>query len=155
MSENNENIENIENNKNIENNENNGTKMTTKFARLFGALKEGFEWVVAILFIVCGIFVIKYIYDRFFGPSLSSEEKYLLNTIENDENKIKELEKNIKNNLKKDDHLIHEKEKIQQNLDNLKREYYERQEEFLREEQEIDNMKHDDHLDYIKNKYGE
>lgn len=114
-------------------------------------LKETWEWIVTIALVISGYLLFKYVKDRFFGPSTA--EKSLLAEIEKNEEKLIELEREAQNKVEKDAELEKEQEKVQKRIDELKEEYYTKQEEFVQREQEITESTHEENLDYINKKY--
>ncbi len=118
--------------------------------KILNALKNVLEWIITIILILLGYTLFKNIKDRF-GPS--SAEKGLLAEIEKNEEKLKDLEKEVQGKLEKEEELEKQQEEIQNKIDELKEEYYKKQEEFVQKEQEIVNSTHEENIDYVNKKY--
>ncbi len=118
--------------------------------KIWGFLKEFWEWIVAILAILSGYFLWK----KFTEPS--QVEKDILNNIKENDKKIVELTKEAQALINKEEELKDKQEKVSGEIDKKYSEYEARITESKNKKEEIKKESKDTNanIDFLNKKYG-
>jgi DNA repair exonuclease SbcCD ATPase subunit len=111
---------------------------------------EAWEWIVAVLVIVTGWFLIQ----RWLNKPTKPEQE-LLNDIQHHEQEVNQLQGQVQSNIQHEQELAQQQQQIDQQIDQLYTDYDQHQQQFQQQEQQIhqESQNHQANIDYLNNKY--
>jgi len=118
--------------------------------KIWKFIKEAWEWIVAVLVIVTGWFLIQ----RWLNKPTKPEQE-LLDDIEQHEQAVIQLQGQVQSNLQYEQQLAQQQQQIDQQIDQLYTDYDQHQQQFQQQEQQIhqESQNHQANIDYLNNKY--
>jgi flagellar biosynthesis/type III secretory pathway M-ring protein FliF/YscJ len=118
--------------------------------KIWKFIKEAWEWIVAVLVIVTGWFLIQ----RWLNKPTKPEQE-LLDDIEQHEQAVNQLQGQVQSNLQHEQQLEQQQQQVDQQIDQIYNDYDQHQQQFQQHEQQIiqETSDHQANLDYINQKY--
>lgn len=113
-------------------------------------LKEAWEWIVAVLIVISGWFIIQ----KFLNKKTDAEQTILDNIQHNDE-QANQLQHQVDANMQHEQELAQQQQQVQQQIDQLDQDVQQHTHDFQEQEQQIhqDSQNHQANIDYLNKKY--